>query len=107
MCAIGNPDAFLADVRASGAEVVGSTILGDHHPFSARDVERIARDAAGADIVLTGKDWAKIGPLVAASRGQASEASWSVPRASIAFHAGEGLVRDAVLAAASGIAPAG
>jgi tetraacyldisaccharide 4'-kinase len=104
-CAIGNPDAFVADVRAAGAEVVGSTVRRDHHAFSAAEVERIAldaRDAGDADIVVTGKDWTKVGPLVAASSGRAREARWWVPRASIAFHAGEDRVRAAVVAACGG-----
>lgn len=100
--AIGNPEAFVADVRASGAEVVGDVRRRDHHAFTADEVERLARDAGGADIVLTGKDWAKVGPLVARSSGPARDARWWVPRASIAFHAGEDRVRAAVLGAAGG-----
>jgi tetraacyldisaccharide 4'-kinase len=98
-CAIGNPGAFVADVRAAGAEVVGTVLRRDHHAFTADEVERIARDAGDADIVLTGKDWAKVGPRVAASAGRAREVRWCVPRASIAFQAGEDSVRAAVLAA--------
>jgi tetraacyldisaccharide 4'-kinase len=100
-CAIGNPGAFVADVRAAGAEVMGTVLRRDHHAFTADEVERLARDAGDADIVLTGKDWAKVGPLVAASAGHAREARWWVPRASIAFDAGEDCVRSAVLSAAS------
>ena len=100
-CAIGNPGAFVADVRAAGAEVVGTVRRRDHHAFTADEVERLARDAGDADIVLTGKDWAKVGPLVESSRGRARDARWWVPRASIAFHSGEERVRDSVLAAAS------
>jgi tetraacyldisaccharide-1-P 4'-kinase len=80
---------------------MGTVLRRDHHAFTADEVERLARDAGDADIVLTGKDWAKVGPLVAASAGHAREARWWVPRASIAFDAGEDCVRSAVLSAAS------
>lgn len=61
-CAIGNPDAFIAQV-ASQAEIVHKLVLPDHDQFSGQTVEalRAAAKAAGADcIVVTEKDWSKL-----------------------------------------------
>jgi tetraacyldisaccharide 4'-kinase len=60
---IGAPDAFLAQLRAMGAEVAAATYA-DHHPFSPADAAHItvrARD--GARVLCTLKDAVKLGPL--------------------------------------------
>lgn len=58
-CGIGNPAAFVADVRAWGFPVVGHKFFRDHHRYAQADVEAIAREAqaAGAHSLLcTAKD---------------------------------------------------
>jgi len=47
-CAIGNPKAFLEDLRAWGLEIVGHTFFRDHHRFSRIDMKRIERSAKAA-----------------------------------------------------------
>ncbi len=60
---IGDPRAFQSQLRTAGARVRGES-FSDHHPFSARDAEELAR-AAGNDLqpVCTLKDAVKLGPL--------------------------------------------
>jgi tetraacyldisaccharide 4'-kinase len=58
-CGIGNPSAFLADLRAAGFSVVGQRFFRDHHRYSQADVDSIEAAArqAGADALLcTEKD---------------------------------------------------
>ena len=52
---IAKPDRFVADVAAAGWEIAGTMTFRDHHPFSARDLDRIIAAATGArsSIVLT------------------------------------------------------
>jgi tetraacyldisaccharide 4'-kinase len=95
-CAIGNPQAFARDVRTHGAEVSAERFARDHHAYSDAEVDAIAADASGLPVVVTGKDWAKIGPAVARSLGAAARCEWLIPRVGIEFVAGEGDVRSAV-----------
>jgi len=95
-CAIGNPHAFARDVRAHGAAVAMERFARDHHAYSDPEVDAIAADAGGLPVVVTGKDWAKIGPAVARSRGPAARCEWLIPRVGIEFVAGEGAVRSAL-----------
>ncbi|MDQ7014001.1 MAG: tetraacyldisaccharide 4'-kinase [Planctomycetota bacterium] len=65
VCAIGRPGAFLDACRGAGATIVEPIVLRDHDPFAAATISRIQQAAtnAGADaIVLTAKDWTKLGP---------------------------------------------
>lgn len=58
-CGIGNPAAFLADVRATGYPVVGHKFFRDHHRYTQADAEGIEAEAwaLGTDrIVCTEKD---------------------------------------------------
>lgn len=62
--AIGNPVAFEAQLESLGAVVVHRVRLPDHHAYSASDVVRIARLAAGTDgAVCTLKDAVKLHAL--------------------------------------------
>jgi len=62
VCGIGAPDAFLAQLGAAGAQVQAAT-YGDHHAFSARDVQDLAARAAQVvRVVCTLKDAVKLGP---------------------------------------------
>jgi len=59
---IGAPDAFVGQLQALGATVEVLS-FGDHHAYSAADIDRIRRRAAPHDRVLcTLKDAVKIGP---------------------------------------------
>ena len=65
--AVGDPDAFFAQLRAHGAEL-RMRPFGDHHAFTARDVSELTRLADGLEgIVCTLKDAVKLGPLWPAS----------------------------------------
>jgi tetraacyldisaccharide 4'-kinase len=58
-CAIGNPSAFLADLRDWGLEIAGHRFFPDHHRFTDSDDEEILREAnqAGATgLICTEKD---------------------------------------------------
>lgn len=62
-CGIGNPAAFVDDVKAAGADVGEVMAFADHHDYTPRDVERIAAKANGRTVVVTGKDWVKLRDL--------------------------------------------
>jgi tetraacyldisaccharide 4'-kinase len=61
LCGIGAPEAFAAQLAASGAAEVRLMAFGDHHAYSAADVAA-ARSAAGSEgtVVTTGKDAVKL-----------------------------------------------
>jgi len=60
---IGDPAAFIAQLTSLGADVRAS-VFPDHHDFTGAEVDAVARDAAGADLVIcTLKDAVKLGPL--------------------------------------------
>ena len=58
-CGIGNPGAFLADLRVWGVQVAGHKFFRDHHRYTNRDGERILREAKAAGaraLMCTEKD---------------------------------------------------
>ncbi len=58
-CGIGNPSAFLADLRDWGFQIVAHRFFSDHHRYTAEDIYVIETDAsrAGADaLICTEKD---------------------------------------------------
>ena len=58
-CGIGNPPAFIADLKRWDISVVGQRFFRDHHRYTAGDLARLAQDAtaAGAEALLcTEKD---------------------------------------------------
>jgi len=62
-CGIANPEAFLATMGLTGANIVGSKIYDDHYNYTVNDVNNIYCDAAksGAQIILTTeKDYNKV-----------------------------------------------
>lgn len=65
-CALGNPDAFFAQIKALDLELVGQMAFRDHHRYVQSDVgeiEKLAR-AANADLLLTtAKDAVKLSDL--------------------------------------------
>ncbi len=63
VCGIGEPGAFVAQLRAAGADVQQMT-FGDHHSFTAADARAVvARSANAHRVVCTLKDAVKLGPL--------------------------------------------
>lgn len=58
-CGIGNPAAFIADLRDWGFQIVGQLFFPDHHRYSEQDIREIERqaNAAGAQgVICTEKD---------------------------------------------------
>jgi len=58
-CGIGNPSAFLADLREWDCQVAGHRFFPDHHRFAERDMEALrqaARDAGADSLLCTEKD---------------------------------------------------
>lgn len=65
-CALGNPAAFLQDLRANGFNPVSSQTFSDHHAYTRIDVEKIEQKAlaSGAEfLVTTAKDAVKLRDL--------------------------------------------
>ncbi len=61
--AIGDPRSFESQLRASSSRIA-SRAFGDHHEFTEREVERLAREASAAQYaVCTLKDAVKLGPM--------------------------------------------
>ncbi len=61
-CGIGNPGAFLNNLKNYGLNISGSKVYNDHHCYTAGDVTDIYEEARylGADMILsTEKDWVK------------------------------------------------
>jgi tetraacyldisaccharide 4'-kinase len=58
-CGIGNPTAFIADLRDWGFQIVGHKFFPDHHRYSSGDVrgiEAAARAAGAGGVICTEKD---------------------------------------------------
>lgn len=67
VAAIARPDRFIADIVANGWDVAGARTYRDHHPFTTRDVRRIASEAkaaASAIVLTTEKDAVRLGACV-------------------------------------------
>jgi tetraacyldisaccharide 4'-kinase len=63
VAAVGEPEAFFAQLRALGARILHAVSFRDHHAFGAADVAQLERAAASADVVVcTLKDAVKLGP---------------------------------------------
>jgi tetraacyldisaccharide 4'-kinase len=65
MAGIAEPERFRRALEAAGWTVADAVSFPDHHRYSARDVERVARIAerAGAPVVTTAKDAVRLLPL--------------------------------------------
>ncbi|MCS6971265.1 MAG: tetraacyldisaccharide 4'-kinase [Planctomycetota bacterium] len=57
---IGHPAAFEADVQRAGLRVRACLRFPDHHRYTARDAERIARGAGAHPVIVTAKDAVKL-----------------------------------------------
>ena len=64
---IARPEKFFDSVRQAGAELFGGRAFADHHPYSAAELDRLARDAAqaGAILLTTAKDAVRLPPAFA------------------------------------------
>ena len=66
LAGIADPQRFLDDLAAAGWTTAGALVFGDHHPYSARDAERVwaaaARARTGA-VVTTEKDFVRLLPF--------------------------------------------
>lgn len=63
IAAIGDPAAFLRQLEAAGATIVGTAIYPDHHPYTGHEITRLALDVhADALVVCTLKDAVKLAP---------------------------------------------
>jgi tetraacyldisaccharide 4'-kinase len=63
-CGIGNPGAFLADLRNWGYHIVACQFFPDHYRYTPKDIHKIERDAvsAGAEgLICTEKDFFNLG----------------------------------------------
>ena len=64
VAAIGDPDAFFAQIRSLGAASIREVPFRDHHHFARRDVDRLIERSTGLDAVIcTLKDAVKLAPL--------------------------------------------
>lgn len=60
-CGIGNPDAFVAAVRAAGAMIGSTRVWPDHHLYDEAATNEVIRSGNGLDgIITTEKDWTKL-----------------------------------------------
>lgn len=61
---IGRPAKFFATLEATGARLVARHAFADHHRYRAAELARLGAeaDAAGAALVTTAKDWARLAP---------------------------------------------
>jgi tetraacyldisaccharide 4'-kinase len=66
---IGRPQKFFASLAAAGADIVAARAFADHHPYRPSEIARLRRDAAraGARLVTTAKDWARLPPTMRAA----------------------------------------
>lgn len=68
-CGIARPGQFFAGLEASGLHLAGRVAFRDHHPYAARDLDRLqaaARAAGAAALITTAKDHVRLAPLLAA-----------------------------------------
>ncbi|MBL8765229.1 MAG: tetraacyldisaccharide 4'-kinase [Phycisphaerae bacterium] len=104
-CGIGNPRGFLLAVReavAPGGSVIGERALRDHDAFTDQTVDEIIRSARAAKadaILVTEKDWAKLGS-VGASRWPCAILR---PALELRFDAGRPLDAERLIERAAGL----
>ena len=59
---IGRPQKFIASLEQAGAIVTGSRFFPDHHPYSLGDLDCLIKQAGGAQLVTTQKDFVRLAP---------------------------------------------
>ena len=58
---IGRPEKFFATLREAGITLIAPAAFADHHRYTARDLAALRHRAAGAILVTTTKDFARLG----------------------------------------------
>lgn len=97
MAGIGNPAAFRRQLEQHGATIAVERGVRDHFRYTSRALAEVHEIARKCDaLVVTGKDWVKIEPLVDWS-------TWTVPivlpRVAVDVHHGEAALRQRLLEA--------
>ena len=59
---IGRPEKFVASLRESSAEVIGSCFFPDHHPYAPGEIAQLKAIAGQARLVTTEKDFVRLSP---------------------------------------------
>jgi tetraacyldisaccharide 4'-kinase len=65
-CGIGNPSAFLTQLRLAGYDVVKSRAFADHHDYTQEEIDRLtleASEAGARSLITTAKDAVKLHSL--------------------------------------------
>lgn len=100
VCAIGNPEAFLAGVRsATGQQLAGALVLADHDPYDSATIAgllKLAAQSGASTLVTTSKDWSKLSRV----RPDAWPFPVVRPRLAIRFDAGEDELTKQIIEAA-------
>jgi len=63
---IGRPEKFVETLQASGAVVTGTQFFADHHPYTEAEIAALRRQAEGAPLVTTEKDFVRLSADMAA-----------------------------------------
>ncbi len=97
-CAIGKPEAFIAQATAAFGPPASTVVLRDHDSYAPTTIDRLRRAAEGLDVLLvTEKDWTKL--------SRVEPESWPCPiarpRLELQLRTGEPALRELVLSAAS------
>lgn len=95
-CGIGNPRAFITQVREAGAVVEREIVRPDHHDWSAKDAAEILGPAGddpsqGTWVVTTEKDWVKLRRVEGVNRATVVR-----PMVELTFISGEATLREAL-----------
>ncbi len=96
-CAIGNPDAFIKQASAAGAEVVGRIIKRDHHQWAPDDAKRLLAQAEQDRpdaLLVTHKDWVKLRCVI--PEGDPILSTLVYPRVGIGFLDGARTLRKLI-----------
>lgn len=59
---IGYPEKFRTTLQENGMRLSGFQAFPDHHPYTAEDIEGVLREADGAQLITTEKDFVRIPP---------------------------------------------
>lgn len=63
VCGVAEPEHFFANACEAGADIAERLVFGDHHTYTAGDLERIIEVASGRPVVTTAKDAVKLRDL--------------------------------------------
>lgn len=80
--AVGNNRSVIAQARRAGATVIEALCFRDHHRYTHADAERLAALAGSGVLLVTMKDWVKLGEFPILRR---SSLTVAIPRVEIEF----------------------